>query len=188
MLSVLVVVASLRAAPAGADNLCSVLEAVRKDAPKHFESIVDKSKADGEHRYASKQKPSDAASASVTFSSGAIEGATWEAKWASKGSNVERLNALAKRVMACSFGKGLVGRRQAARDREGIAAERDRLEGSEGGRQRRVRDPRRRAGRLFDRYHRHEVDGTTRVQATPHSAQREIPTNSRSCSDHAELR
>ena len=109
MLSVFAIVASFGAAPAGADNLCSVLEAVRKDAPKHFESIADKSKADGEHRYASKQKPSDAGSAGVTFSSGAIEGATWEAKWASKGSNVERLNALTKRVMACSFGKDLVG-------------------------------------------------------------------------------
>jgi hypothetical protein len=86
-----------------------VLEAVRKDAPKHFESLADKSKAEGEHRYMSKQKPSDAESAAVSFSSGAIEGATWEAKWASKGSNADRLNALAKRVLACSFGKSLVG-------------------------------------------------------------------------------
>ena len=109
MLSVLVIIASLRAAPAGADNLCSVLEAVRKDAPKNFGSIADKSKPEAEHRYGSKQKPSDASAAGVSFSSGTVEGATWEAKWASKGSNVERLNALAKRVMACSFGKDLVG-------------------------------------------------------------------------------
>lgn len=94
---------------ASADNLCSVLEAVRKDAPKNFTSITDKSKPDGEHRYATKQLPSDAKSGGVSFSSGAVESATWEANWASKGTNAERLEALKKRVMACAFAKQLVG-------------------------------------------------------------------------------
>ena len=95
--------------PARADNLCTVLAAVRADAPKQFGSIVDRSKPDGEHRYASKQTPADATGAGVSFSSGTVEGATWEARWASKGTNAERLSALKKRVMACPFAKDLVG-------------------------------------------------------------------------------
>jgi hypothetical protein len=104
----LVLLAAL-ALPAHADDLCKVLSAVRADAPKKFESIVDRSKPDGEHRYGSKQAPADATGASVSFSSGTIDSATWEARWASKGTNAERLTALKKRVMACPFAKDLVG-------------------------------------------------------------------------------